>query len=166
MRLRQLELKDAPLMLEWMHDPSVVENMQADFASKTLTDCRAFIESSRDTEKNLHLAIVNDADEYQGTVSLKNINDGTAEFAITIRASAMGKGISRYAMEELLKKGFEELKLKTIFWCVDPANKRAVRFYDKNAYERTDADHLPDNDSYSEDQKQSYIWYKVSDNGR
>ena len=43
MNLRKLELKDAPLMLEWMHDPDVVQNMQADFAHKTLSDCENFI---------------------------------------------------------------------------------------------------------------------------
>ena len=37
MKLRQLNLTDAPLMLEWMHDPSVVENLQANFAAKYST---------------------------------------------------------------------------------------------------------------------------------
>lgn len=46
MNLRKLELKDAPLMLEWMHDPDVVQNMQADFAHKTLSDCENFIRVS------------------------------------------------------------------------------------------------------------------------
>ena len=31
MRLRMLEKKDAPLMLEWMHDISVVGDLKADF---------------------------------------------------------------------------------------------------------------------------------------
>lgn len=52
MRLRKLELKDAPLMLEWMHDETVVKDMQADFSSKTLEDCNHFILSSKDTRKN------------------------------------------------------------------------------------------------------------------
>ena len=58
MKLRKLELKDAPLMLEWMHDESVVKDMQADFSSKTLEDCDLFVLSSKDTLKNLHLPIV------------------------------------------------------------------------------------------------------------
>ena len=36
MKLRKLELKDAPLMLEWMHDETVVEDLHTDFASKTI----------------------------------------------------------------------------------------------------------------------------------
>lgn len=93
MRLRKLELKGAPLMFEWMHDETVVKDMQADFSSKTLEDCNHFILSSNDTRKNLHLAIVDENDEYMGTVSLKNIEEDKAEFAITVRKYAMGKAI-------------------------------------------------------------------------
>ena len=53
MRLRKLELKDASLMLGWMHDETVVKDMQADFSSKTLEDCNHFILSSNDTRKTL-----------------------------------------------------------------------------------------------------------------
>ena len=36
MKLRKLDVKDAPFMLEWMHSADVVKNLQADFASKTI----------------------------------------------------------------------------------------------------------------------------------
>ena len=62
MRLRQLQLKDAPLMLEWMHDPDVVKFMHADFASKTLTDCERFIQAAKSSAETLHYAVVNDED--------------------------------------------------------------------------------------------------------
>ena len=78
MKIRNLSLKDAPLMLEWMHDPDVVKDLQANFAAKTLEDCRAFIESAQDTSANLHMAITDDNDEYMGTVSLKHIRAETA----------------------------------------------------------------------------------------
>ena len=42
MRLRKLEIKDAPAMLEWMQDRSVVADMNTDFSSKTLEDCALF----------------------------------------------------------------------------------------------------------------------------
>ena len=74
MQLRKLELRDAPLMLEWMHDESVVGHLGTNFAVKTIDDCRRFIENSHADEENLHLAIVNDADEYMGTVSLKHLD--------------------------------------------------------------------------------------------
>ena len=133
MRLRRLEMKDAPLMLSWMHDKSVVGNLRGDFASKTIEDCRTFIANSI-TDENIHLAIVSDTDEYMGTVSLKNIEDESAEFAITVRAEAMGHGYSWFGMEEIIKKAFNELKLECVYWCVSRENMRAVRFYDKHNF--------------------------------
>ena len=138
MELRKLKTADAPLMLDWMHDASVVAYLGANFAAKTLADCEGFIASSRTDEHNLHLAVVNDDDEYMGTVSLKHLDRarGTAEFAITVRAEAMGKGYSRYGMSRILEMGIRELGLKEIYWCVSPENTRAVRFYDKGGYTR------------------------------
>ena len=136
MKLRKLEIKDAPLMLEWMHDPDVVQNMQTNFAHKSLSDCEAFIRASQADDKNLHLAVVDDDNTYMGTVSLKNIENGAAEFAIAVRKGAMGRGFSKYAMSEIIRTGFEKLQLKSVYWCVSPENKRAVKFYDKNGYTR------------------------------
>lgn len=161
MKLRKLEKKDAPLMLEWMHNPSVVQNMQADFANKTLFDCESFIADSQDDSENLHMAIADNSDTYMGTVSLKNIKNGKAEFAITIRECAMGKGYSKYGMEEILRMGLEEFNLQYIYWCVAPENKRAVKFYDKNGYERINIDELQVyGEGYTEQQLHHYIWYQ------
>ena len=91
MYLRKLQLKDAPLMLAWMHDRNVTGHLRADFASKTLEDAERFIEESLAEGKNadacgdanarsledegkeraqrdIHLAIASDEDEYMGTV--------------------------------------------------------------------------------------------------
>ena len=105
MRLRTLEEKDAPLMLEWMHDTDVVKDLRADFASKTLDDCIDFIQAAHYSNENLHLAIVGDDDEYMGTVSLKHIMERRAEFGITVRSCAMGKGFSKYGMQSIIEKG-------------------------------------------------------------
>lgn len=134
MLLRRLELKDASLMLAWMHDQSVVEKLKTNFASKTLSDCEAFIKASWDDKQNINLAIVSDTDEYMGTVSLKHIENGTAEFAITVRAEAMGKGYSWYGMETIIEKAFDEYGLECVYWCVSRFNERAVRFYDKHNF--------------------------------
>ena len=165
MHLRRLEPKDAPLMLEWMHDPSVVEHLHANFLSKTGEDCERFIAASLTDEKNLHLAITDESDVYQGTVSLKDIHDGTAEFAITIRATAMGKGLSAAAMREIIRIGFEEKGLDSVFWCVSPENRRAVRFYDKNGYARVPHDRLPIR-GYDDDLIRSMFWYRVTKEDR
>lgn len=164
MKLRKLEKKDAQFMLEWMHDPFVVKYMLSDFKNKTISECYDFIKDAKYCEKNLHMAIANDYDEYMGTVSLKNITSEAAEFAITIRKIAMGTGLSQYAMEQILKIGFKNLKLKSIFWFVLPENKRAIRFYDKNGYHKVNFDSIQcylgkrhlHKDIYN------YIWYEIN----
>ncbi len=162
MKLRKLEITDAPFMLEWMHDETVTSELSGNFAAKTIYDCQNFISDSLISKKNYHLAIVDDNDEYMGTVSLKNIalTDGTAEFAITIRKSAMGKGYSKYGMAEILRIGKEEFNLKNIYWCVAKTNTRAIRFYDKNNYTRVT--NVPNNISkyYTVHQLDTFLWYK------
>lgn len=161
MRLRMLQEKDAPFMLEWMHDMSVVGALKADFAKKTIADCEAFIGEAQNTQKNLHLAVVSDEDEYQGTVSLKHIDGAGAEFAIAMRKGAMGAGYSKYAMREILKIAFEKLELHRVFWCVSHKNERAIRFYDKNGYQRIDGKSLESCQGYTEEEMCNYLWYQV-----
>ncbi len=134
MYLRKLELKDAPLMLAWMHDKSVTEKLRTDFASKTLQDAENFIKWSWEDKENVNLAIASDEDEYMGTVSLKHIEEGSAEFAITVRSEAMGRGYSWFGMESIIEKAFNEYGLESVYWCVSKENIRAVRFYDKHNF--------------------------------
>ena len=161
MKLRDLKLKDAPLMLEWMHDKSVVEDLRTNFLSKTMEDCKNFIQHSWEDKKNWNIAIVDEDDVYMGTVSLKNIKEDSAEFGITIRSCAMGKGYSIWAMNEILRIGFEEYKVQKIYWCVSPDNKRACRFYDKNGFLRVDAAELDMIEGYTQEQIDAYVWYLV-----
>ena len=159
MKLRKLTMDDAPLMLEWMHDRSVVEYLGANFAAKTLADCQAFIQAGAADGENLHLAVADEGDVYMGTVSLKHMDtiEKTAEFAITVRACAMGKGYSRFAMDSILRMGTGELGLEKIYWCVSPANKRAVRFYEKNGYCR--AEGVPRRILSAYPAQMELIWY-------
>ena len=121
-------------MLAWMHDEKVTRDLRTDFASKTLQDAENFIKWSWEDKENANYAIASDGDEYMGTVSLKHIEDGSAEFAITVRSEAMGHGYSWYGMESILEKAFNELELESVYWCVSRDNSRAVRFYDKHNF--------------------------------
>ena len=161
MMLRKLAQKDAPLMLEWMHDESVVSHLGTNFMEKTIDDCTRFIAWAQDAESDLHLAVTDDRDEYMGTVSLKHIHGGTAEFAITVRACAMGKGYARDGMAEILEKGLRELGLSAIYWCVSRENARAVRFYDKNGYPRTESVPKHILEAYTPEQLAGFYWYVV-----
>ena len=147
-------------MLEWMHDSDVIKNLRNDFSSKTILDCELFILNQ--AKDSIHLAIVNENDEYMGTVSLKHIIKDSAEFGITVRKSAMGNGYSKFAMLEMIKRGFE-MGLNTIYWCVDPLNFRAIRFYEKLGYQRIPFEHLIviERGGYNEKEISQYIWFQV-----
>lgn len=155
MILRKLELEDAPLMLEWMHDESIVEKMNNDFMSMTSTDCKRFIKRSWDDANNVHLAI-DECGEYLGTVSLKNIENERAEFAIAERKKTMGTGVAAEAMREIIRIGFEDMGLNEIYWYVNTDNTRALRFYDKNGYERIMKPQYVVDESDKE-----YVWYRI-----
>ncbi len=168
MKLRMLEQKDAPFMLEWMHDDDVVKDLYSNFKEKTIEDCKGFITYSQTAKTDLNLAIVDDDDEYLGTVSLKHIDkaEGTAEFAITVRKKTMGTGASAFGMKAILEKGISELGLKSIYWCVNKINARAVRFYDKNGYKRTE--NVPQKllSMYPDELLKSFIWYVYGDDAK
>lgn len=134
MYLRNLELKDAPLMFNWMHDKRVTANLRSNFASMTIEDAENFIRSSWDDKDNVNLAISSDEDEYMGTVSLKHIENASAEFAITVRYESMGRGYSWFGMEAIIEKAFKDYGLESVYWCVSRDNVRAVRFYDKHNF--------------------------------
>ena len=159
MKLRKLQGKDAPYMLEWMHDEELVRYMHKNFSAMKIEDCRCFIEKSDKTEINVHFAITDENDEYMGTVSLKDIHDGYAEFGIVVRRKAMGRGIAAEAMKKILRYGFEKLAVDFVFWCVDKRNQRALSFYDKNKYTRVDYTKLCVNAQYKKEEIQQFVWY-------
>lgn len=131
-------------MLEWMHDAEISSCFEKNFSSMSLLDCTEFIRQSWSDDKNLHLAAVDQYDEYMGTVSLKNIHEqnGWAEFAISMRRNAMGTGMAHSAMEDVIHVGKERYNLTHIYWNVLKSNARAIRFYEKNGFKKADESEL------------------------
>ena len=39
-------------------------------------------------------------------------------------------------MREIIRMGLEDMNLSRIYWYVDKNNQRAIKFYDKNGYQR------------------------------
>lgn len=133
MRLRELDIKDAEFMYEWMHDKDVIYWMLADFSKMTIDDCKQFIIKAKDDKANLHYAVCDDNNEYLGTISLKNISerDKSAEYAIIFRKKAIGTGVSMWATQKIIDIAFNELGLNRIYLDVLCDNKRAINFYKK-----------------------------------
>lgn len=133
--IRPLNIKDAPKMLEWMHDQSA-EVFQYNFKSMNINDCENFIKNIGNDDGNYHFAIVDDKDDYLGTISLKNHDkrNKNAEYAIVLHPSAKGKGVATKATDEILCYGFNELGLERIYLNVRKMNKRAISFYEKYGF--------------------------------
>lgn len=133
MKLRKLEYKDIPFMLEWMHDPEMTRYLKFDFESATEESQKVFIDNSFN-DNNVSFAIVDEEDdEYLGSISLKNINyeDRNAEYAICIRKGSTGKNIAYNASTMILDYAFNELNLNRVYLDVVSDNIRAVKFYEK-----------------------------------
>lgn len=162
MQLRMLKEKDAAGMVEWMHDRELVRFMDKNFSEKSIDDCKGFIGESQEMEEEMNLAVVDDNDEYMGTVSLKNIDRKMkcAEFAIAMRRSALGGGYAAFGMQEIIRRGKAGFGLKYIYWCVPEENKRAIRFYDKNGYCRVWQKDLEDVlGKILPNEKTNLLWY-------
>jgi diamine N-acetyltransferase len=135
--LRQLRSEDAPLMLEWMQDPSIACFFRFDAASMTEEKCRSFIASANADPDSRHYAIADEQDCYLGTISLKNIAEGRAEYAISTRKCAHGSGAAIQATSEVLRIAFDELGLDTVYLNVMTENLRANAFYRKAGFHYT-----------------------------
>lgn len=136
MFLRQLKEKDAEGMLEWMHDPDIQKNFRFSTVDKKKEDALKFIQKAETAlvdGKSIHLAIADDDDEYLGTISLKNLDleSGNAEYAISLRKKAQGRGIGTEATKELLALAFNRFHLERVYLNVLAENEKAVRLYQK-----------------------------------
>lgn len=139
MRLRKLEERDAEGMLEWMEDPEINKNFRFSTENKNLQDVLQFIREAETTPvggKSIHYAIADENDEYLGTISLKNINmsDKNAEYAISLRAKAQGKGIALQATKLLLKKAFVDYNLERVYLNVLADNIKAIKLYENSGF--------------------------------
>ncbi len=162
--LRNLQEKDAVLMLEWMHDADIQKGFQKDMMRMTLEDAETFCRKSANRLKlvdgdSVHFAIVDDKDdEYLGTVSLKNLDlhSMTAEYAISTRKKVHGKGVGFLATGELLKKAFLEYGLHRIYLSVFADNIAAIRLYEKCGFqpEGEFREHIKRGDKYI-----NWKWY-------
>lgn len=152
-------MEDASRMLEWMHDSQTIEFLQTSFKEKTIEDCLRFISNANNNPQNYHMAVIDNQGRYAGTVSLKDIDCqmSTAEFAIAIHSDVQGIGLAKEAMKEMLDIGVNEKNLKRIYWCVNPKNTRALRFYTKNGYCITQD--IPNKYLREYNSHPEYIWF-------
>lgn len=160
--IRRLKRKDAALMLEWMHDKNIKNAFRFPFEQSTIESATQFIDNSfSDTDR--HFAVVDETDEYLGTISLKNISqtDRSAEYAIVVRSMVRGAGVARLATEEVLNYAFDTMELHRVYLNVLEKNERARRFYVKCGfvYEGTSKDAI-----FFDGRYESLAWYGIINN--
>lgn len=131
--LRPLEAKDAPLMLEWQQEPSIMCFFRFDTSHASLASCEAFIAQADRDPTCRHYAVADENDTYLGTISLKHIDPayGSAEYAICLRKCAHGTGAAAQATQAILHIAFDELELRRVYLNVMEENGRAAAFYRK-----------------------------------
>ena len=149
--LRPLNENDVQGMQEWMNDDSINAFFDLLPSQKTEESIRHFIQTSQ-TDRNHHYAIVNEQDEYLGTISLKNIHlkNKHAEYAIVLRKKAQGLGIGFMATQALLNIAKVELHLHKVYLTVLKENQYAIRMYEKAGFKHQGLfqDHLFQNGQY------------------
>lgn len=165
--IRELSINDAPYMLEWMHDKDIQKSFKKDMQSIGIEEVKNFIINNPlpkliSSGMSVHFAIVNDRNEYMGTVSLKNIdlNNKHAEYAISTRKCAHGTGLAKKSTIALLQKAFTQYGLHSVYLNVLATNVQAIRFYEKFgfSYEGEFKEHLVLNGNY-----QSLKWFRMLD---
>lgn len=162
MKLRELRLEDAPLMLEWMMDADLTSGFHSDYSSKTLQDAENFILAAQSSRTERHFAVVNDEDTYMGTVSLRSIDhdEGNAEFVFVVRRTALSKGYALHGMLEALDIAFNSIGLNSVYWRVKESNSRAIRFFEKHGFKMLDED-VPPNILSKHTKESDSVWFAV-----
>lgn len=156
--LRPLKEKDAPGMLEWMTDPTIIQYFRFDASSVTMESCRKFIANAKNQPDCRHYAIADEKDEYLGTISLKDISADAAEYAISTRRCAHGTGAAMAATSRILEIAFQELELKRVYLNVLKDNGRANAFYRKAGFRFMREE---ENALTIRGEKKSLNWYEI-----
>ena len=128
--IRKLKLKDAKLMCECLNDKDNTQYMLIGGKAFSYENCLNFIRSS-DEDDSVHFAIVDEEDNWIGTISLKHIDKevGQAEYAIITSSKVHGKGYAYKASTELINYAFNDLHLQRVYLNVASDNLRAINFY-------------------------------------
>lgn len=160
MQLRELTLEDSAGMLEWFRDENVTSYLHGDYSNASINDAIKFISEESKYDNEVHYAIVNDENDYIGTVSLRHIDkvEETAELAIVVKSDYFAKGYAWFAVCEILKYAFNILQLRGVYWRVYQKNKRAIHFFDKHGFNKPDED-IPKHIKQRHSNEKDLIWY-------
>jgi [ribosomal protein S5]-alanine N-acetyltransferase len=137
--LRALERADAPVIVPWVNDPKVIENLTI-HKPMSLAAEEAFIETMNRHEHDVVFGICRrDTDALIGVAGLHQVDEHNRQgmFGIFLGdAKNRGKGYGTEATVLVTRYAFEMLNLNRVWLYVFEFNKRAIRVYERVGFEK------------------------------
>ena len=131
-RLRPYEIEDADRLNPLFNDPDVLAGLKVAFPQPT-TGFKAWLESIRGREDEIHLAIETLEGELIGGCSLRQVDlrGRTGNLGIWIAQEHWDRGFGTDAVRTVCRFGFRHMNLRRIELTVIAGNARAKRAYEK-----------------------------------
>jgi len=135
-RVRRLELDDAPRILELLDDPEVSRFFLWE-PPHDLMEAEQYVQGflqEIEQRSAYHFAVMDSAsDELLGVANLYHIDAraGEAEIGIWLGREYWGQGVQQEVNRLLLRLGFEALQLRRILFLVATGNRRAQAAFRK-----------------------------------
>lgn len=135
LRVRRAREADAQASFRWFADPRVTEYLPlAGERSLPLPEIESFLaRACRDDDPDFSVSIELRDGRLIGCGGLRNIVPGeSAEVSVVIGEPELwGAGYGREAMELLLRFGFENLRLRSLWLVARAENQRGLRLFEK-----------------------------------
>lgn len=141
-KLRELRKTDMPIVNEWRNDSELIAQLGAPFRYINLDVDYKWFDNymmSRNTEIRCAVVETSEESDILGLVSLTNINLDfrSADFHIMIgNRMDRGKGIGKFALEEILKHAFYNMNLNRVELSVLEGNVHAIKLYEKFGFKQ------------------------------
>ncbi|MEW9097109.1 MAG: GNAT family protein [Clostridiaceae bacterium] len=146
-RLEFLEEKDFEKIVEWNKESSSDDLLiwagpwyKHPLTVEQIKEYFSFDTNKKDSDKFIYKIILNETNKMIGTIELgkidnKNRSGRVGKFFIC-NEGVRGKGIGKVALKEVLKIGFDELRLHRISLGVFDFNESAIRCYEAVGFKK------------------------------
>lgn len=129
-KLRAFEQEDIKDLHKWLNDDEAIS-----MVGHTYMNIEEVIKKVSKMQSNGDsIMVIEDKDKnLVGWIYLTNISfeHGRAEIGLVLSPEHRGHGYGRVAMEEMIKIGFNQLRLNKIYLTTRGINKRAIALYEK-----------------------------------
>jgi diamine N-acetyltransferase len=128
--LQSFETENIKELHRWSNDP--VSILMVGRTPQTYDQVAKHVEKKRQNG-DLLLAIENEENKLIGWVFLQNIEyaHGRASIGILLAPEVRGRGYGKYAMEQMIDIGFNQLRLNKIYLTTRGINEHAIALYKK-----------------------------------